>query len=595
MDGTALTRRTVRAGLMGGVGIVYLALVGMVQAFSGTSLIGDVATLARLLILLPPFIAAYVVVRPGIRGGETVTVAPRRVLPVGAVCGLMAGGLTAVGIALVEILPEDAVRNIFVSVTTQLIQIMTFDRSTTQGVAILLVLTTASGALGGFLGVIQLRIRKPIAVGIIVVLLLGTLQDVFRVALVQLGVRTAWLYSARFGGLTYLGGAVVFAGSATVTMIWADRLRLARAQEEEEPSPDSRGVGKRPTQLLVAIGIFALLALLPVLLGTFLSSVLGRVGLFLLMGLGLNIVVGYAGLLDLGYVAFFAVGAYTTGVLTAAQNSGSSIHVGLGFFEAAPIVILIAVVTGVIIGGPVLRLRGDYLAIVTLGFGEIARVLVTSDWLKPFLGGAQGLIGIPAPSILGFSFRDPQPFYYLALAFCAIAAFISWRLATSRVGRAWTAMREDEQVAEAMGVSTVKYKLLAFACGAGIGSLSGALFAVQIGSLAPSSFSILISIQALAIIILGGMGSIPGVIVGGLVLIGLPGFLSEFQEFQLLIYGAVLVAIMLLRPQGLVPNVRRMRELREEERAQDQGARDLGEGKERFAAGSAATGGSESS
>jgi branched-chain amino acid transport system permease protein len=144
-----------------------------------------------------------------------------------------------------------------------------------------------------------------------------------------------------------------------------------------------------------------------------------------------------------------------------------------------------------------------------------------------------------------------------------------------------------------MGVSTVKYKLLAFACGAGIGSVSGALFAVQIGSVAPSSFSILISIQALAVIILGGMGSIPGVIVGALVLIGVPGFLSEFQEFQLLIYGAVLVAIMLLRPQGLVPNVGRMRELREEELAQDEWAKGLEEGKDSFAAGSAATGGSE--
>jgi branched-chain amino acid transport system permease protein len=575
VDGTSLTRRAVRAGSMAGVGIVYLALVGMIQAFSGTNLIGDVATLARLLILLPPFVGAYVLVQPQVRSGEAVTVAPEKALTAGAMCGLIAGGLTAIGIALVEILPEDAVRNIFVSVTTQLIQIMTFGRSTAQGVAILLVLATVSGALGGTLGALSVRFRRPIVIGVAVVSLLGMLQDVFRVALIQLGFPTAWLFSARFGGLTYLGAGVAFAVGAAGTTIWADRLRVARSEREEEPAPDSRGVGKRPTQLLAAVGIFALLAVLPVLLGTFLSSVLGRVGLFLLMGLGLNIVVGYAGLLDLGYVAFFAVGAYTTGVLTAAPDSGSSIHVGLGFFEAAPIVIVIAVITGVIIGGPVLRLRGDYLAIVTLGFGEIARVLVTSDWLKPFLGGAQGLIGIPAPSILGFSLRDPQPFYYLALAFCAVAAFISWRLATSRVGRAWTAMREDEQVAEAMGVSTVKYKLLAFACGAGIGSLSGALFAVQIGSLAPSSFSILISIQALAIIILGGMGSIPGVIVGGLVLIGLPGFLSEFQEFQLLIYGAVLVAIMLLRPQGLVPNVRRMRELREDEEAQDQWAKDL--------------------
>ena len=572
----------IRAGLLGGVAIVYLALVGMVSAFAAVNLIGDVVTLARLLLLAPPFVAAYMIARPRVHAGEIVSVAPAWAVTAGVGCGLIAGALTAAGIAVVQILPEDAVRNIFVSVTAQLIQILTFDRDVASGVAILVPLAIASGAIGGSLGLLQTRVRRPIAIGVVVVLLLGMLQDVFRVALIQLGLPTAWLFSARFGGLTYLGGGIVFAVTAAAATMWADRRAEARAHQEE-PSPDSRGVGQRPIRLLVAVGIFALLAVLPLLLGTFLSSVLGRVGLFLLMGLGLNIVVGYAGLLDLGYVAFFAVGAYTTGLLTAAENSGSSIHVGLGLFEAVPIVILIAVVTGLVIGGPVLRLRGDYLAIVTLGFGEIARVLVTSDWLKPLLGGAQGLIGIPAPQIFGFSFRDPQPFYYLALGFCALAAFVSWRLAGSRVGRAWTAMREDEQVAEAMGVSTVKYKLLAFACGAGVGSLSGALFSVQIGSLAPTSFSILISIQALAIIILGGMGSIPGVIVGALVLIGLPGFLSEFQEFQLLIYGAVLIAIMLLRPQGLVPNVRRMRELREEERAQDEWARDLEDQKARAA------------
>ena len=217
----------------------------------------------------------------------------------------------------------------------------------------------------------------------------------------------------------------------------------------------------------MALVIGAVLVGLPLLLGSFLSVVLGRVGLFILLGLGLNVVVGYAGLLDLGYVAFFAVGAYSTAVLTAAENSGSSIHIGMTFLAALPIVVLIAVLTGLLIGAPVLRLRGDYLAIVTLGFGEIARVLVTSDWLSSFLGGAQGLIGIPAPEIrigsLQISFRQPRPFYYFVLAFCLVAAFVTWRLANSRIGRAWTAMREDEQVAEATGVSTVKYKLLAFA------------------------------------------------------------------------------------------------------------------------------------
>src|SRR5205807_3399404 len=273
----------------------------------------------------------------------------------------------------------------------------------------------------------------------------------------------------------------------------------------------------------------------------------------------------------LGYVAVFAVGAYSLALLTGSHvvtSLGATVNprfaAHFNFYEAIPFVVLIAALVGLLIGGPVLRLRGDYLAIVTLGFGEIARVLIQSDWLKPLLGGAQGLRDVTDAGLGGVSFRNPQPFYYLVLAFCLLAIFISWRLANSRIGRAWNAMREDEQVAEAMGVSTVKYKLLAFACGAGVGSFSGALYAVKIGSLAPTSFTILVSITVLALIILGGMGSIPGVLLGALVLIGLPGFLTEFAEYQLLLYGAALVAIMVLRPQGLIPNVRRMRELQEE-------------------------------
>jgi branched-chain amino acid transport system permease protein len=425
-------------------------------------------------------------------------------------------------------------------------------------------ISTVAGGFGGGLGVVAWRVRRPIVLGLSVALLMAMLQDVFRVALAQLGLATDWLYSPRFGGLTYLGALVVFAVPAAASAYWLKEGRTARERFDALPRE-----GQRPVRMIIIAAIALVLVALPYLLGSFLSAVLGRVGLFILMGLGLNIVVGYAGLLDLGYVAFFAVGAYTTGLLTAAANSGSSIHIGMGFFEALPIVIVVAAFTGLLIGAPVLRLRGDYLAIVTLGFGEIARVLLTSDWLKPALGGAQGLIAIPAPSFLGIDFRDPQPFYYLALAFCALAAFVSYRLANSRVGRAWVAMREDEQVAEAMGISTVRYKLLAFATGAAVGGMSGALFAVQIGSLAPTSFNILVSILALAIIILGGMGSIPGVIVGGLFLVGIPGFLTEFEQFQLLIYGAVLIAIMLYRPEGLIPNVRRTRELHEEEILQD--------------------------
>jgi branched-chain amino acid transport system permease protein len=312
------------------------------------------------------------------------------------------------------------------------------------------------------------------------------------------------------------------------------------------------------------------------------SRILGTVGIFLLLGLGLNIVVGYAGLLDLGYVAFFSVGAYTTAVLTGAQRvtftglEPPAFGAHLSFWLAIPIVVVIAAMIGVLIGAPVLRLRGDYLAIVTLGFGEIARVIFGSTWAQSLFGGSAGMTEVTKAPIGSFQFQDdPRHFYYLALGFCLIAIFVSWRLQASRIGRAWNAMREDEQVADAMGISTIRYKLLAFAMGGAVGSLGGAIFAVSIGSLQIASFGIIVSITALAIIILGGMGSIPGVVIGALVLIGIPGVLSEFEDYQLLIYGAVLIAIMILKPEGLLPNVRRSRELREEERAQDQWARHL--------------------
>jgi branched-chain amino acid transport system permease protein len=328
-------------------------------------------------------------------------------------------------------------------------------------------------------------------------------------------------------------------------------------------------------RLLLWAAAFGVLIVAPQLLGSVISDALGFVMIFALLGIGLNIVVGYAGLLDLGYVFFFAVGAYSTALLTGATLNvfglppDPAVVGSLNFYVAIPIVMLIAAGAGVLIGAPVLRLRGDYLALVTLGLGEMVTVLIASPWFVPLVGGPSGMRGITDAAVGGYAFRDPQQFYYLALAFVLVAWFVSWRLAASRVGRAWTALREDEQTADAMGISTTRYKLLAFAIGGAIGSLGGALFAVKIGSLTPASFVVLISIQVLGIVVLGGLGSLPGVIVGALVLVGLPGLLREFEEFRFLAYGGALVAIMVLRPQGLIPNVRRSRELHEEEAAQD--------------------------
>ena len=236
-------------------------------------------------------------------------------------------------------------------------------------------------------------------------------------------------------------------------------------------------------------------------------------------------------------------------------------------------VVVLTGIVGLFIGAPVIRMRGDYLAIVTLGFGEIIRLLFLSDWLSGWFGGAQGITNIPGVDV-GFATVKGTVFL-LVLVFCAIAIYVSWRLENSRLGRAWMAIREDEDVAEAMGVNTTNTKLMAFVVGAVLASFSGAIFSAKVGSIFPTSFLMLVSIIILVVVIVGGMGNIAGVIVGALVLIGVlggpkqPGLLQEFSQFKLLIYGALLIWMMLKRPEGLVPNVRRTRELHQEEFLQD--------------------------
>jgi branched-chain amino acid transport system permease protein len=573
VPGSQLTRQAVRAGLIGGAALVYVALTGMVEKFDSRNLIGSFLTLGNLLIALPPLLSGYLATRPRVVGGQREALAPRGAVTAGLLSGAIVGGVTAAGVALVELLPEGAVRRIFIQVSPELLNILTFGRGVPVGLVLLVLYGAVLGLLGGGFRLLPARIAQPVGIGLATTLTFALLQRIFPPLLFELGLDTRWLYSPILLGLTIPGALLVFAVSAGLTVLWSTR-GSAAVHKRLDPLPPER---RRVVNAIIALVIAAALLVLPQLIGSTLSQVLGQVGVFLLMGLGLNIVVGYAGLLDLGYVAFFATGAYLTALFTGANRVTSigdlvapAFVLHLNFYLAVPLVIAVTAMVGVLIGAPVLRLRGDYLAIVTLGFGEIARVLVQSSWLQEFTGGPQGLRDVTDAAIGGFGFRDPQPFFYLVLVFCVLAIFVSLRLANSRVGRAWSAMREDELAAEAMGVSTTKYKLLAFAMGAAVGCLSGTLFAVQIGSIASGSFTILVSITVLAIVILGGMGSIPGVVVGTLLLIGLPGLLDEFEEYRLLIYGAALIMIMVLRPQGLVPNVRRMRELQEEEAAQDQ-------------------------
>jgi branched-chain amino acid transport system permease protein len=574
--------RWIRMGAAAGVVTIFLALVGLIGGFTDVYLIGDQIVFAGLMLVLPAFVAGLVAAAPRIEGGERHEMRLSEAVIAAAVAGAAAGVAFALAVVLADWIGVERVRAVFLNVSPQLMGFVTFGQAIGPGAVLIVAISALAGIIGGVLRVAPPPVRRPVTAAVLVTLVFGFLQRVIPIALDQLDLERDWLYSREFDGLTWIGAIVVGAVTAGISVLNArfrDRLRGSFARVGGPGGP-----AISPVRLVAGLAALALLLVAPLLLGSVISDVLGTVMVFALLGIGLNIVVGYAGLLDLGYVFFFALGAYSLALLTGATLNAygippePAISGSLNFYLAIPIVMVIAAAAGVLVGAPVLRLRGDYLALVTLGLGEMVTVLVASPWFVPLVGGPSGMRGITDAAIGGVAFRDPQRFYYLALAFVGLAAFISWRLATSRIGRAWTAMREDEQTADAMGISTTRFKLLAFAIGGAIGSLGGALFAVKIGSLTPASFQVLVSIQVLGLVILGGMGSIPGVIVGALVLVGLPGLLREFEEYRFLAYGAAVVAVMVLRPQGLVPNVRRSRELQAEERAQDEWAKAAEEG-----------------
>jgi len=298
-----------------------------------------------------------------------------------------------------------------------------------------------------------------------------------------------------------------------------------------------------PSKQWTAIGVVLVaMAVAPFVFGSYGTVILTNALLYVLLALGLNIVVGYAGLLDLGFAAFFAVGAYTVGITT--------LHFGLNFWLALPLAIVIAIVAGVVIGAPTLRLRSDYLAIVTLGFGEIVRI--TARNLRE-TGGASGLIGIDSPWLFGWHIRTPLDFYYVFCVLAILGVIASVRLANSRLGRAWLYVRHDEDAAEAMGIDRVRVKLAAYIVGAIYGSIGGAFFAANLGAISPESFSFRQSVLILMAVILGGMGKIPGVILGAFIVILAPELLRDFGDLRLLIFAVGLLLIMLFRPSGIWP------------------------------------------
>jgi branched-chain amino acid transport system permease protein len=281
--------------------------------------------------------------------------------------------------------------------------------------------------------------------------------------------------------------------------------------------------------------------------GTQFSTVLNdQVIIFVLVALGLNVVVGLAGLLDLGYVGFYAVGAYVTAILT-------SEHGNLPWLLSLPIAVVVSMLFGVVLGAPTLRLRGDYLAIVTLGFGEIIRLTAKNmDWL----GASRGISNIrKPPSILGLKFGvlDAKPYYYLGLTLVLIVVFVLHRLEYSRVGRAWVAIREDEDAAELMGVHTFKFKLWAFTIGAAVGGLAGVHYAGKVGFINPDNFPLQLSILFLAAVVLGGSGNMYGAILGGILVAYVPERLRNFADKRVFVFGVVLVLMMVFRPEGILP------------------------------------------
>ncbi|HEX3463025.1 MAG TPA: hypothetical protein VHS78_03090 [Candidatus Elarobacter sp.] len=299
------------------------------------------------------------------------------------------------------------------------------------------------------------------------------------------------------------------------------------------------------------------------------TNFLADAGAFVLLALGLNIVVGFAGLLDLGYAAFFAIGSYAFAMLASPQFG---VHVP--FWVLIFVASAIAAVFGILLGAPTLRLRGDYLAIVTLGFGEI--VPQTFLNLTQWTGGPNGIGSLDQPVFFGLRFGfDPLPYYLLILALIALAVWVANNLRHSRLGRAWMAIREDELAAAHMGINTTTTKLAAFAMGASFSGLAGCAYASKLQLVSPDQFGFNVSVFILAMLVLGGMGNIPGVIVGSLILSALERFILpqgtnflhgigvhvDLTNSRFLIYGAILVLMMLFRPEGLIPSRERKAEL----------------------------------
>lgn len=345
---------------------------------------------------------------------------------------------------------------------------------------------------------------------------------------------------------------VSFTAYLIMSFFKSRKLRVTADKKEVGKSRDliHSILNNKKQMAVLSFVILAIAIVFPHFFSVYQTNVMTTALMYVVLGLGLNIVVGLAGLLDLGFVAFYAVGAYSYALL--------NYHFGLGFWVVLPIGGALAAIFGIVLGFPVLRLRGDYLAIVTLGFGEIIR-LILENWGE-FSKGPSGISNISRPGFFGMDFSletSIMYMYYIMVIGVIVTIFIVNRLQDSRLGRAWIALREDEIACQAMGIDKRKTKLAAFSLGAFWAGLIGVVFAAKTTFINPASFTFLESAIILSIVVLGGMGSIIGVIFGAFILILMPEYLRALSEYRMLAFGGVMVAMMVFRPQGMIANIRR--------------------------------------
>jgi branched-chain amino acid transport system permease protein len=369
-----------------------------------------------------------------------------------------------------------------------------------------------------------------------------------------------WLLFMTFGVIVWLG-----------VSLYRPRARLIRRRVDSALALPKQLTTRRSTRVALILVALVVVILLPKFVheSFWMYLIVEQIGVWILLALGLNVVVGFAGLLDLGFAAFYAIGAYTTAWFTGALPAPALFHHPIPTLWVIPIGILAAMVFGVILGTPTLRLRGDYLAIVTLGFALIIDDFVETQ--SGVTGGGVGSAAVPHPALnLGFwHFRwgiTPTPYYYLCLVFIVVFIIVFTSLEHSRIGRAWVAIREDEVAAESVGINPLKYKVMAFTVGAASGGFGGVMSAGLVGIITPGLFTFQVSVNVLVLVIFGGMGSIWGVALGAIVIQTATSYLDNYQPWgyqinDLYMYiGALLIIMMIFRPAGLLPSRRRARE-----------------------------------